>query len=103
MGEKIGGSASRWDARVRPVAIAWFTSSALFVVILTVSSCRGRTTDDPEPVAECQEYEHLFARCMHVDAAISTQPEALAKTDEDRERIRKICSTNLVRLRESCR
>jgi hypothetical protein len=66
-------------------------------------SCRARTTDDPEPVAECQEYERLFARCTGIDAAISTQPEALARSDEDRQRIRKICWSNLSRLKESCR
>ncbi len=103
MGKRNRGSASGLGARFQLVAFGCIASSALCALIPALSSCRARTTDDPEPVAECQEYERVFARCMHVDAGISTQPEALAKTDEDRERIRKICSSNLARLRESCR
>lgn len=81
----------------------WARRAVVLLLAIAVVSCRARTTDDPKPVAECQEYERLFARCTGVDAAISTQPATLAKTDEDRQRIRKICLSNLVRLKKSCR
>jgi hypothetical protein len=103
----MGGGSTRaayvrqWVVRLWFVGVASATTVSL--LLFAMPSCRVRTTDDPEPVAECQEYERAFARCTGVDAGISTQPEALAKTEEERQRIRQICSSNLVRLRQTCR
>jgi hypothetical protein len=66
-------------------------------------SCKTHGRTEPEPVAECQEYEDAFARCTGVHAPIASQPAALASSDAEREQLREICLTNLSQLKQACR
>jgi hypothetical protein len=84
----------------RPRRHEW--TVALCAVLLGVG-CRRGERDKPEPVRECVEYESMVARCMGIQAPISSQPEALAKTDGQREQVKKVCSMNLERLKSNCR
>jgi hypothetical protein len=82
-------------------------ATAVFLPLLACSGhsapASSSSTTAPEPVAECQQYEQEFARCSGIAAAISTQPKALASNDADRARLKTLCSSNLARLRQSCR
>lgn len=77
-----------------------------FLFLSLSFGCRAASslsTDEAKPVPECQEYERAYARCTGLDASIANQPAALAKTNEDRERLAKLCQLNLERLHRACR
>jgi hypothetical protein len=93
----------RWcKAGLRTRACAYALRVAVCAALCT-AACRARSSEEATPVPACQEYERAFARCTGIDAAISTQPEALARNDEEREQLTKLCSSNLERLRQNCR
>ena len=74
----------------------------LAMTVLVVA-CRAGSGDAPEPVPECQEYERLYNSCMGQKLAIASQPAALASSEEQRARLKKLCSENLARLKQGCR
>jgi hypothetical protein len=75
-----------------------------FLLVLSCGGCRRADNNgQPRPVAECEEYEQRVARCTGRHMAIATQPAALASTDEQRERLKKLCLVNIERLNQSCR
>ncbi len=83
-------------------------NSCLSIVVATAAlvACSAHSTTSstgPKPVPECQAYEREMARCTGTEANIATQPAALAQDDADRDRLAAICSSNLERLRQSCR
>jgi|HubBroStandDraft_1064217.scaffolds.fasta_scaffold446313_2 hypothetical protein len=72
-------------------------------LVVVVLGCHPHRQDADQTVAECREYEEEWARCTGNHAAIATEPEALAQTELDRERLKKVCSSNLERLKQACR
>jgi hypothetical protein len=79
--------------------------AALLLVVAAVSPACARGDARQEPVVEeCQQYEALRTSCLHRDAGgFAEQPALIPKDEKDRERIRKVCSENLDRLRRACR
>jgi hypothetical protein len=84
----------------RPRAI-----QCVFLVAATLAvGCGGRksSSDTPEPIPECQEYDRAFAACMLRDAGVSEQATALATSTAERSRLKELCVTNLKRIRQAC-
>lgn len=86
-----------------------FASQRVLPLLVFVAACSGRSSSPvpadkrPEPVAECVAYERELARCTGVEAGVASQPAAIAKDEADRARLASLCSSNLERLRRSCR
>lgn len=101
MGTGIGrGVPKRLPDRWLRAGSIWRVAACMLILL---PACRANRSEEGTPVAECQEYEALFARCMHIDAAIASQPAALARTEADRNHLKEVCSANMNRLKQACR
>jgi hypothetical protein len=79
-------------------AVVW---TLFTLAILALAGC-GRSNRE-EPVEECQQYEALRSSCLHRDDKFASQKALIPKDEADRDRIRRLCSENLGRLRRACR
>jgi hypothetical protein len=77
------------------------TLVAMITIALSGGCSAGRS--EPEPVAQCLEYQSALESCFHRTSAVASQTALLAQNDDDRARIGAMCSENLSRLRTSCR
>ena len=80
---------------------------ACLLVVAFVSACHGCSSrhgeaSAPEPVEECLQYEATLNACHHRNLSIANQPTLLRKSDEERDRIKQLCSENLQRIRTAC-
>lgn len=71
--------------------------------LLVLCGCHIGAGDEPKPVPECQAYEKALAACTKRNVPVASQPAALASTEEQRQRLKKLCAANLQLLNESCR
>jgi hypothetical protein len=72
---------------------------------IATTSCGSRhqgKPDEPEPIAECQDYEAVLVKCTGSGTGVAKQTIASAKTDEDRKYIRHVCAINAERMRAAC-
>lgn len=75
------------------------------VIAAFVCACRGGPTSEAvtsQPVEECKQYEAALRSCFHRNVSFAHQSFVLAKSDEDRKRIKEICSDNLRRIQTAC-
>lgn len=74
------------------------------VIALSTCACGGRSPKDaPEPIRECVEYEKAVSACTGRETSVETQAAAAPPAAADRERLKKLCITNLRRIRDACR
>lgn len=78
-------------------------AGAIAALALTVACGGKKSAPTPEPVAECVQYETKLNVCLHRDARIASQDTLLPKSDEERARIRALCSESLKRIEVACR
>jgi len=70
--------------------------------LLLVNLC-ACGSHDTGLVAECQQYQAKLESCFHRPVPFASQASLNPKTDEERARVRQMCSANLARLETSCR
>src|SRR5258708_3211766 len=78
-------------------------SPAVSLAFLLAAGCGSRAgREQPKPIAECQEYEKVLARCTGRSEAVATHPSVLASSEEQRARLKALCGTNIQRLKAAC-
>jgi hypothetical protein len=73
------------------------------LALLLLSACRAGSPDEPQRVPECEDYLRALAACHQLDAAALDRTGLLAKSDDDRERLKSVCALNLHRVTQACR
>lgn len=73
------------------------------ICALLLCACRAGSPDEPQRVPECEDYLRALAACHQLDAAALDRTGLLAKSDDDRERLKSVCALNLHRVTQACR
>lgn len=89
--------------RTRRLWLLSATSYAFAFALLSACGSHKSTSDKPEPVPECVEYERLLTTCYHRNVPFANQPILIPKTDSERDRVKALCSENIQRLMTACR
>jgi hypothetical protein len=110
-----GFGGETWEPALRPVAFVrlarsismkWCRRAGWLLIAVCTMSCgghqAGNSSNEPEPIAECQDYEAVLVKCTGSGTGIAKQTVARAKTDEDRTYIRHVCAINAERMRTAC-
>jgi hypothetical protein len=86
----------------KAVAIARLMRICIIAVPAAALGCRGAPSDiDPKPIPECLEYEAALAHCG-VKMTVAHQPTTEPRSDEDRQKIARLCALNTKRARLAC-
>jgi hypothetical protein len=100
-----------FDQRVHPASVfhAYLfqrrcVARAVLLALAASSGCGGhKSSEPPEPVAECVQYEQAVARCFHREVPFANKPAVLPKSEAERAQIKVLCTQNLHRLLVACR
>jgi hypothetical protein len=77
-------------------------AAALLFILQLIAGCGDHV--DPEPVAECIQYESAISACFHrPPSGFARQASLIPKTKNDLARIREECRANLDRAKSACR
>ena len=79
----------------------WPLLRPLLLSLLVGCGSKNTTSDGPEPIPECQQYQKALAACTGQELPISHETQIMP--EDQRAQARALCATNLRRIKIACR
>ena len=72
-------------------------------ILCLLAACGGHKTssDEPEPIPECLQYQEALSVCTGQNLPISHETQVMPESE--RAQARKLCAVNLRRIKTACR